>query len=80
MALCQPALPELVEMLNAGDDVELIPSCSTRAALVDAEATRMSGAPARVRTDTHTTQANLEPADEGGGQHPNRYDVVATTH
>ncbi len=60
MALDQSALLELVEMLKASDDGELMRKMLTTMlqALIDAEATAFIGAGPHERTDTRTTQRN----------------------
>jgi len=60
MALDQSALLELVEMLKAGDDGELMRRLlgTMLQALVDAEATAFIGAEPHERTETRTTQRN----------------------
>ena len=60
MALDQSALLELVEMLKAGDDGELMRRLlvTMLQALVDAEATAFIGAEPHERSETRTTQRN----------------------
>ena len=60
MALDQSALLELVEMLKASDDGELMRKMLSTMlqALIEAEATAFIGAAPHERTDTRTTQRN----------------------